>query len=124
MPGHLQHRYPVPEPDRQAARPVLPARFGLRYIQQNDLRAITGQRFGDRRTNAACRARHHGLAPGQRAGPVLHLARAGTQVDELARDERCLGREEEAQGTLQLILRVVIHLQQLDRGAVAHFLGQ
>ncbi len=58
--------------------------LGLGHVEQDHLRAVTGQGFGDGRADATGGAGDQSLAPRQRTCPVLHRGVAGLQTNHLA----------------------------------------
>ena len=98
--------------------------LGLRHIQQHNFCTVARQGFGNRRADATGSSGHQGLAPGQRARPVVHLGRAGAQAQHLAADIGTFRREEKPQRTFQLILGAFCDIQQLQSATVAQLLGQ
>ncbi|MNE33360.1 hypothetical protein D3C80_1270260 [compost metagenome] len=96
----------------------------LRHIQQHHFSAVARQGFGDGRADTACRTGHQGATAAKRAGPILDLAGAGFKAQDLARNERALGREEKTQGTFQLVFGTFSEIQQLRGRTVAQLFGQ
>ncbi len=119
------------EPQRGAPHPAgrLGQRLGGRFdVDRDDARTVAGEHLGDRRADAAGRARHDGDLAVQRPFPITR--RCGVRlpdVEHLAVHVRRLGRQDEPHGRFQARrsgfgVRRQVH--QRDRAAVAQLLAQ